>query len=191
VNGEKYPEWEEKSLGELIKQKSIRNKAGEIDLVLSVSNTKGFIAQSEQFEDREVASADTSNYKVVKKNDFAYNPARINVGSIARLKNFYEGIISPMYICFSCLPDVNNSFLEYFLKTYKFEVQMKKKLEGSVRQTLSFEALAEINIDLPCITEQNKIASFLEKIDEKLEKEQEKIEALNKWKKGLLQQMFV
>lgn len=64
--------------------------------MLSVSNKQGFINQSEQFEDRIVASDDTSNYKVVKKDDFAYNPARINVGSIARLTSFEIGIVSPM-----------------------------------------------------------------------------------------------
>ncbi|MCS2967138.1 hypothetical protein NXW94_16840 [Bacteroides ovatus] len=51
---------------------------------------QGFIKQSEQFEDRNVASDDTSNYKIVEKNDFAYNPARINVGSIARLTKFED-----------------------------------------------------------------------------------------------------
>ena len=58
----------------------------------------GFINQSEQFEDRNVASDDVRNYKVVHRGDFAYNPARINVGSIAMLKNFESGIVSPMYI---------------------------------------------------------------------------------------------
>ena len=60
--------------------------------MLSVSNKQGFINQSEQFEDRIVASDDTSNYKVVKKDDFAYNPARINVGSIARLTSLKSGL---------------------------------------------------------------------------------------------------
>ena len=50
--------------------------------VLSVSNKLGFVEQSEQFEDRTVASEDITKYKIVRTNDFAYNPARINVGSI-------------------------------------------------------------------------------------------------------------
>ena len=79
---------------------NIKNKNKQIDTVLSVSNKLGFIKQSEQFEDREVASDDTSNYKIVNKGDYAYNPARINVGSIARLINYDKGIISPMYSCF-------------------------------------------------------------------------------------------
>ena len=85
---------------DLIIQKSIRNAKNEVDNVYSVSNKEGFILQSEQFKDRTVASEDTQNYKIVEKNDFAYNPARINVGSIARMKQDVKGIISPMYICF-------------------------------------------------------------------------------------------
>lgn len=190
-DGRDYPEWEEKKLGNLIKVKSNRNKNNEIDLVLSISNTKGFIAQSEQFEDKTVASSDVSNYKIVEKDDFAFNPARINVGSIAKLKLYNKGIISPMYICFKCLNILDNDYLEYFLMTHSFDVQMKKKLEGSVRQTLSSEALGEIVIDLPCIEEQKKIGEVLSTINTKIEKEQEKLDSLNEYKKGLLQQMFV
>jgi len=191
INGEDYPMWKNSSLGKLIKIKSNRNKNCEVDLVLSVSNTKGFIRQSDQFEDRVIASSDISNYKIVEKHDFAFNPARINVGSIARLKLYDTGIISPMYTCFKCLDTLNSSYLEYFLMTYSFDVEMKKRLEGSVRQTLSADALSEIAIELPCIEEQEKISEFLNKISEKLYKEQEKLDYLNEYKKGLLQQMFV
>ena len=69
-------------LFKLLKQCSDRNRSGSDLQVLSVSNKYGFMAQSDQFEDRGVASDDTSNYKIVKKGLFAYNPARINVGSI-------------------------------------------------------------------------------------------------------------
>ena len=190
-DGRDYPEWEEKKLDDLIKIKSNRNKNSVVELVLSVSNTKGFITQSEQFEDRIVASSDISNYKIVEKDDFAFNPARINVGSIARLKLYDKGIISPMYICFKCLNSLESDYLEYFLMTHSFDVQMKKKLEGSVRQTLSSEALGEIVIDLPCLNEQKKIGEYLSTINDKLVKEQEKLDYLNEYKKGLLQQMFV
>ena len=67
-----------------------------VELVLSVSNKKGFISQDKQFDGYEVASKDLSNYKIVDRDDVAYNPSRINVGSIARLINFEKGIVSPM-----------------------------------------------------------------------------------------------
>lgn len=190
-NGSDYPEWKENNLEKLIKVKSIRNKDNKVELVLSVSNTKGFITQAEQFEDRVVASSDISNYKIVEKDDFAFNPARINVGSIARLKTHEKGIISPMYVCFNCLKSLDSSYFEYFLTTHSFDVQMKKKLEGSVRQTLSAEALSEIKIKLPTLLEQKKIGSVLNKINEKIETEELKLVQLSQYKKGLLQQMFI
>ena len=96
------------TLGCYITQISQRNKFGKNLPVLSVNNKQGFVEQSEQFEDRIIASDDTSNYKIVNINDFAYNPARINVGSIARLKNKKCGIVSPMYICFRRVSKIKN-----------------------------------------------------------------------------------
>lgn len=102
-------------IGDFIEQISKRNKDSAIKNVLSVSNSQGFIQQSEQFENRIVASDDTSNYKIVKRNDFAFNPARINVGSIARLTTFERGIVSPMYICFRTKDILLPEYLDYYL----------------------------------------------------------------------------
>ena len=96
-----------------------------------------------------------------------------------------------MYICFKTLGQLDDDYLEYFLMTSSFDIQMKKKLEGSVRQTLSVEALGQIVIKLPCLSEQKKIGLFLNTISDKLKKEEEKLDCLNEYKKGLLQQMFV
>lgn len=102
-------------IGNVIEQISKRNKNNAIQNVLSVSNRQGFIKQSDQFENRNVASEDTSNYKIVEKNDFAFNPARINVGSIARLTTFENGIVSPMYICFRTQENVAPEYIDFFL----------------------------------------------------------------------------
>ena len=156
-------------IGDVIEQISERNKDKSIDMVLSVSNKQGFINQSEQFEDRIIASEDTSNYKIVHKNDFAYNPARINVGSIARLTTIEMGIVSPMYICFRVRKGIVSEYLEHFFSTSYFFYEMKKRLEGSVRQCLSFESICNIPIYIPSSEEQHtigkKISVLLDKID--------------------------
>ena len=159
-------------LGEVIEQQSIRNKSAEELKVLSVSNRYGFVEQSEQFEDRSVASDDTSNYKIVSLNDFAYNPARINVGSIARLKNFENGIVSPMYICFRCKGKVLPEFLEPFFSTKCFSLEMEKRLEGSVRMCLSFEGLCNIPINIPSYEEQIETAKKVNALNDKLKLEE-------------------
>ena len=184
--------WNNKiKMEEILIQKSIRNTNDEIHNVYSVSNKDGFILQTEQFKDRIVASEDTRNYKVVAKNDFAYNPARINVGSIARMKQDIKGIISPMYICFKCNEKILPEYLEYFFESSKFTYEMSKRLEGSVRMCLSYESMLNIPIELPNKKEQEKISTFLNSLSNKIKLEEKKFMELNKLKKGLLQKMFI
>lgn len=182
--------WKTAKLGKYIIQLSNRNR-NNIDYdVLSVSNSKGFIKQTEQFNDRELASENKSNYKIVNKYEFAYNPARINVGSIAILENFEHGIVSPMYVCFKC-NNIYHYFLKYFFLTNEFKNQMKLRLEGSVRMCLSYDALSNMNIKIPSLEEQNQIADLFTNLDKKIELETKKLENLKTYKKGLLQKMFI
>ena len=178
-------------IGDVIEQVSKRNTRMSIDKVLSVSNKLGFINQSEQFEDRIVASEDTSNYKIVYKDDFAYNPARINVGSIARLKHFNKGIVSPMYICFRVKQGIALDYLEYFFTTNYFFNEMQKRLEGSVRQCLSFEGLCNIPIYIPNLDEQQKMGRKVSVIMEKIDNENRYLDSLKMQKQYLLRQMFI
>ena len=178
-------------IGDVIEQVSKRNTSMSIDKVLSVSNKLGFINQSEQFEDRIVASEDTSNYKIVYKDDFAYNPARINVGSIARLKHFNKGIVSPMYICFRVKQGIVLDYLEYFFTTNYFFYEMQKRLEGSVRQCLSFEGLCNIPIYIPNLDEQQKMGRKVSVIMEKIDIENRYLDSLKMQKQYLLRQMFI
>lgn len=178
-------------LGDIIKQVSTRNRNSDINTVLSVSNRLGFIAQSEQFEDRIVASDDTSNYKIVNNNDFAYNPARINVGSIARLISLERGIVSPMYICFRTTSNVLPEYLEHFFETKYFNNEMKNRLEGSVRLCLSWEGLCNIPIMLPSIDEQKHIGEQMSLLSNKVVLEKQYLEVLKWQKQYLLSTMFI
>ena len=176
---------------ELIFQKSTRNSKNEIKDVYSVSNKDGFVLQSEHFKDRMVASEDTTNYKIIENDDFAYNPARINVGSIARMKKNKNGIISPMYICFKCNEKILPEYLEFFFESLKFIYEMNKRLEGSVRMCLSYESMINIPIEVPDKKEQEKISNILTSLDEKVYQEEKRYMKLDEVKKGLLQKMFV
>ncbi|MDX3960254.1 restriction endonuclease subunit S [Aliarcobacter skirrowii] len=190
-DGSEFCDWEEKKLGEYIKQKSTKNKDKIVNLVLSVSNKKGFITQEEQFDGYEVASKDISGYKIVEKSDYAYNPSRINVGSIARLKNFDVGIVSPMYVVFCLKKELNPIFFDNLYQTHKFKYLIKIGCSGSVRDSLNFEDLSSFKVKIPCIEEQIKIANFLSSIDFKIEQVQKQLNFTKEFKKALLQQMFV
>ena len=184
--------WETKKLGDVLLKNSTKNKNQKHSTVQSVSNKYGFINQEDIFEDRRVASVDTSNYYVIDKGCFAYNPSRINVGSLAYKFDDEISIISPLYISFKAknifLIDI---FLLYWFKTIEFTKQMNNSFEGSVRNTLSYENLIKMNISIPSLEEQIQISSFLTKIDQKIQTEKTILEQLEMQKKYLLQQMFV
>ena len=178
-------------IGDVIEQISKRNKNNAIQNVLSVSNRQGFIKQSDQFENRNVASEDTSNYKIVEQNDFAFNPARINVGSIARLTTFERGIVSPMYICFRTKDILFPEYLDYYFESKQFFTEIQKRLEGSVRQCLSFDGLCNIPLCVPAIEMQQQIGKRLSALVQEIKLEIDFLELLQKQKKFLLYQMFI
>ena len=180
------------AIGSVAYQTLERNRKSIYTNVLSVSNRYGFINQSEQFEDRNVASDDVRNYKIVRNGDFAYNPARINVGSIAMLRRFDSGIVSPMYVCFRIDTSiVDPSYFELFLKSSSFKDEMEIRLEGSVRRCLSFDAMREIHIPCPDIKDQCTIAENIGKISLKLEMEEGILAAYEDQQAWLLKKMFM
>lgn len=178
-------------LGDFIEEVTTRNKSNSCENVLSVSNKMGFIKQSEQFEDRTVASENKSNYKVVTEGCFAYNPARINVGSIALLSTYKIGIISPMYVCFKTKSTLDSEYLNFYYQSGFFYKELQKKLEGSVRQCLTYENMSEILIPYVGIEEQKAIAATLTKFTTLIATEEKYLKSLQKQKSYFLNAMFI
>ncbi len=178
-------------LGDFIEEVTTRNKSNSCENVLSVSNKMGFIKQSEQFEDRTVASENKSNYKVVTEGCFAYNPARINVGSIALLSTYKIGIISPMYVCFKTKNTLNSEYLNIYYQSGFFYKELQKKLEGSVRQCLTYENMSDILIPYVDIEKQKAIAATLNKFATLIANEEKYLKSLQKQKSYFLNAMFI
>ena len=178
-------------LGDFIEEVTTRNKSNSCENVLSVSNKMGFIKQSEQFEDRTVASENKSNYKVVTEGCFAYNPARINVGSIALLSTYKIGIISPMYVCFKTKNTLNSEYLNFYYQSGFFYKELQQKLEGSVRQCLTYENMCEIRIPYVSIEEEKEIATVLKKFVTMIATEEKYLKVLQKQKSFFLNAMFI
>ena len=176
-------------LGEILTKWNKKNKDGMINYVESISNKYGFISQSDQFEDRNVASKNLKNYYVIEKNVFAYNPSRLNVGSLALKDNDNVSVVSPLYECFTT--NQNSKFmLEWFDSIY-FKKGTLSKFEGGVRNTLNFTNLCDIEINLPSIELQNKYADCLYIFNKKIKLEEQKLNYLKNLKTGLMQNMFV
>ena len=180
------------NVGSFIEQTSEKNKQNIVNRILSVNNKFGFVNQNEQFEDRIVASDDKSKYKIVRKNHFAFNPARINVGSIAKLETYDIGIVSPMYICFKCNNvNIDVDYLAYYFFSNKFKNEMNKKLEGSVRQCLQYDSLCKIKFYIPSLKEQQNFVKKVKTLTSKLNKEKDILLLYKKQKAYLLQNMFI
>jgi type I restriction enzyme S subunit len=147
--------WRVRKLEELVDHFSVRAKdyGGANDLeFLGVSNEDGITKSKYAAEDK------AEDYKIIEKGCFAYNPYRINVGSIAYLNDNIKGLISPAYVIFK--PKKNSirpELLLKFLKSSEGLRQIKLHARGTVRQALRFEDLCKIELNLPDYTEQEKL----------------------------------
>lgn len=183
-------EWKKIKLKEVLKEVNEKNKDEKVKRVLSVTNSRGFVSQDEYFEGA-VHSANISNYKIIRKNQFAYNPSRVNVGSIDILKNYEEGALSPMYVVFEVdttklLPE----YFKYYFQTNRFYENVKNNTQGSVRNSLNFKALADFDYLLPPIEEQEKIVGILKTIDSIIEKYESLLEEKKQFIKSQFVEMF-
>ena len=147
-------------LGEYIQEYSVRNKANEDIPVYSVTNTQGFC---QDYFGKEVASKDKSTYKIVPKGYFAYNPSRINVGSVDWQRDEDQVIVSPLYNVFSVSPELNQQYLYYYLKSDFALHRIKAVATGSVRDNLKLEMLKNFPIRIPSVEEQEYIVQALDK----------------------------
>lgn len=190
--GKDFPKWEKRKLGEITFKVDKKNKKRENLPVYSISNVNGFVPQSEQFEgmDSNERGYDISLYKIIENNTFAYNPARINVGSIGYSGKLSRVIVSSLYVCFKTHDLVNDLFFIYYLNTNHFKDSVIKKGEGGVRIYLFYENFSGITISVPSLPEQSKITNFLSVIDEKINRTKTQLEKTEYYKKGLLQNMF-
>lgn len=185
-------EWKEKNLGEVTQCINRRNKSNRALPIYSISNTDGFIPQSEQFAGLDSGSRgyDISLYKIVGKHTFAYNPARINVGSIGYSGDLKDVLISSLYVCFKTSDEMDDSFLMYFFSTSMFKQTVENNVEGGIRSYLFYENFSKIKIAYPTLNEQKKIALCLSSTDDLINTYTNKLLLLQTYKTGLMQQLF-
>ena len=177
-------------VGSFAHEVSERNRGGNEARVLSVTNSRGFVLPEDQFE-RRVASADLSNYKVVRRGQYAYNPSRINVGSIARLDAWDDGVLSPMYVVFGLdEAKVDSDYFLHWLDSHEARERIKKSAQGSVRETVSFSEFASLAIPLPDTARQTAIARYLNVLREEIALLGQSVDAIKQQKRGLMQKLL-
>lgn len=185
-------EWQTVSLGEITSVVNRRNKSNRSLPIYSINNADGFVPQSQQFAgmDSEARGYDISAYKIIGKHNFAYNPARINVGSIGYSGELKDILISSLYVCFKTTDNIDDNFLMCFFNSHIFNQAVESNVEGGIRSYLFYENFSRIKMTIPSLYEQKRIASYITSIENMIKKSDEKISLLEMHKKGLQQQLF-
>lgn len=184
-------EWNETHIKDFSKEVSIRNKSNKDIIVLSCTKYDGLVPSLEYFG-RKIFADDTSGYKVVHKNHFAYATNHIEEGSIGYQKNYDEALVSPMYTVFKTNASVNDGFLYTLFKSHRLIYQYNARMEGSIdrRGGLRWDSFSTIKIKLPAIAEQTAIAEILTDADREIALARAKLTTLRQQKKALMQQLL-
>ena len=184
-------DWEQRSLGEFIKNVAKKNKEN-LDLEpYAVTNDRGFIAQRDAHDDfGYMSNVDRTAYNIVPPNSFAYNPARINVGSLGYYAGRENVIVSSLYEVFQTEKKIDDKFLWHWLRSDAFPKWIEKLQEGSVRLYFYYDKLIQCQMMVSTTEEQKKIGEYLDSLDHLITLHQRKCDQAKKLKKYMLQKMF-
>ena len=184
-------DWEQRKFSEFVNNVARKNKDN-LDLEpYAVTNDRGFIAQKDAHDDfGYMKETDRRAYNIVPPNSFAYNPARINVGSLGYYTGSENVIVSSLYEVFQTEDYIDDRFLWHWLKSNHFPKWIEKLQEGSVRLYFYFDKLVQCQMMVPTIKEQKQISTYFDSIDHLITLHQRKCEDTKKLKKYMLQKMF-
>ena len=185
------PAWEQRKFVDFVEASGIRNKDNLQLESYSVSNDRGFVPQDEQFENGgTMRDADKTAYWIVEPGSFAYNPARINVGSIGYQSTRKNVIVSSLYEVFKTDRSCDDRFLWHWFKSSLFTKQIEMLQEGGVRLYFFFDKLQKSEIWMPNVDEQRIIGQQFDQLDSLITLHQRKYDKLVVFKKSMLEKMF-
>ena len=179
-------------IGEILEeftQKTTENNQYDV-----ISSTKDGLFLQKDYFNRSIASEDNSGYKILKKYQIVISPQNLWMGNINYNNKYEIGIVSPSYKVFNINKKFNKDYVSYLLKTNKaiyYYTINSEQGASIVRRNLNIESFYEINFIIPDIVEQEQKGKLINKISSKIENEENKYKMLNKFKKGLLQEMFI
>ena len=159
-----------------------------------ISSTKAGLYYQKDYFNKEIASEDNTGYKILKLNQVVISPQNLWLGNINYNDKIEIGIVSPSYRIFNINQGFNKTFISHLLKSKRamYDYMISSEQGASVvRRNLNIELFNEIIFMIPDIETQNHIAHQLVLINNKINLEKQKLEAMEKYKQGLLQQLFV
>ena len=157
---------------------------------MGVKKEDGIVPMAER-----LVAADISRYKLVRNNWFAYNPMRLNIGSIARWQGESDVLVSPDYVVFRCLErsmptTLLPEYFDSFRGSRQWDAFVSEAGDGGVRVRIYYRDIAQLQLALPDVEEQQKIAECLGSLDDLIAADGRKLDALRQHKQGLMQELF-
>lgn len=183
--------WIKYPLKQLLKEIKIKSKFNNEYPLLS-STVNGIYLQKDYFN-RNVGSKSNEGYKILSLNQIVLSPQNLWMGNINVNEKYDKGIVSPSYKIYDVTKLIRSDFIKYILKTPRLLYEYKISSEQGasiVRRNLNQQLFKEIEITIPSINEQEKIANFMLRWDMKIIGIKNQIQNIRKFKKGLLQKMF-
>lgn len=160
------------------------------------SAKQGLIPQRDYF-DKYIASSDnTDGYYIIETNDFVYNPRKSTdapYGPISSYKYPEAGIVSPLYLCFRAKQEINPLYFEWYFRSSAWHRYIYMSGDSGARHdrvSIKDGTFFAMPINIPSAQEQDRIAIFLNAIEQRIEKQRSLVEALKKYKRGLLNKVF-
>ena len=197
-DGADFPNWKEKTLSEIAKRVTRKNKDNQTNIPLTISSLDGLVDQRDYFK-KTVASKDMSGYFLLQNGEFAYNKSYsvgFDYGSIKRLDKYPCGALSTLYICFGLKPNIgiDSDYLTHYFDSQKWNPEVAAICaEGARNHGLLNVPTADffdIGIDVPSLPEQRKIADLLSTVDSVIATQQAEVDAWEQRKKGAMQKLF-
>ena len=180
--------WSVKQLGDITTQQADKVKNRSDVKVLSPITT-GKLVLSEEYFTKQVFSESISKYIVVKPLDFAYNPARVNIGSMGMNEFDFDGCVSPVYVVFRCENEYQYYF-DLFRQTDIFNEEVKTRAIGGVRQSLTYKDFSLIKTVYPPIEIVREFNQIYSKIISQIKNNNEAVECLASLRDELLPKMM-
>ncbi|WP_205948707.1 restriction endonuclease subunit S [Pseudoxanthomonas sp. SGT-18] len=175
----------------------VEEKVGDRKLTpVSISAGIGFVPQAEKFG-RDISGNQYKQYTVVRDGDFVYNKGnslRFPQGCIYQLRGWGEVAAPNVFICFRLKEGYSDGFFQSCFEKNIHGIQLQRHITSGARSNgllnISRDTFFDIKIPTPSLAEQQKIAECLSTLDELIEAESQKLDALKDHKKGLMQQLF-
>ena len=190
------PEWERKKLSELLFETKQRNRNLEYDKsdVLSVSGEYGIVNQIE-FMGRSYAGVSVKDYHIVETGDIVYtkSPLKNNPFGIIKENKGQPGIVSTLYAVYRATNLAFPTYLDhYFSRDYNLNSYLQPIVRKGAKNDMKVNNFAVLGgeILIPKIDEQQKIADCLTSLDDLIAAQSKKVDSLQSYKKGLMQNLF-